>query len=44
MSPYLWVYALMTITITAAVVGFWLYFTRRRPSSSGFGTDEKLSV
>ncbi|KAK0724959.1 hypothetical protein B0H67DRAFT_569202 [Lasiosphaeris hirsuta] len=30
-SPYLWVYPVVTITITLVVVGCWLVFTRRRP-------------
>ncbi|KAK4235368.1 hypothetical protein C8A03DRAFT_46484 [Achaetomium macrosporum] len=44
-SPYLWVYPVLAITITAIVVGFWLYFTiRRRRMVSTHSFNEKLSV
>jgi hypothetical protein len=29
-SQYFWIYPILAITITAIVVGTWLYFTRRR--------------
>ncbi|KAK4237720.1 hypothetical protein C8A03DRAFT_15766 [Achaetomium macrosporum] len=44
-SPYLWIYPVLAISITAIVVGVWLYFTRRRRgAASTGGFNEKLSV
>jgi hypothetical protein len=44
-SPYVWIYPVLTISITLAVLGCWFFFTRRRRvSEDGWDETEKLSV
>ncbi|KAK3346510.1 hypothetical protein B0T25DRAFT_592676 [Lasiosphaeria hispida] len=42
-SPYLWIYPVVTIAITLVVLGCWLAFTRRRPPRD-VDSDEKCTV
>lgn len=44
-SPYIWVYPVVTIAITAIVMGCWAFFTRRRRKQVSEATvNEKWTV
>lgn len=42
-SPYVWIYSVAVVPITAVVVGLWYYLTkRRRFSDTDCTVDEKV--